>query len=168
MEAMSLRQLKASTSVRRFATRKREDDPVAAQPIPMPRELPAEIKAVIEKVLSGFNNKDCALYNSAFGGDAVVIDGMAPYRWTGPNAPARWFADAEKWAHDLGVADENIAYDRVIRADVVGTNAYVVLSAKLSFTLRSRSDSRLGILTFTFAKQGDEWKVGSQAWGRLS
>ena len=69
-------------------------------------------------MLDGFNNKDSALYNSAFSGDVVVIDGMAPYRWTGRNAQGRWFADAEKWAHDLGVADENIAYDRVIRADV--------------------------------------------------
>src|SRR5215468_1636484 len=110
---------------------------MAAQPISAPTQIPTEIKAVIDKVLGGFNSKDSAMYNGAFSSDAVVIDGMAPYRWTGPNAQDRWFADAEKWAHDLGVADENIAYDRVVRADVVGTHAYVVLSAKLSFTLKA-------------------------------
>ena len=68
---------------------------MAAQPISMPNEPPAEIKAVIDKVLGGFNNKDSVLYNSAFGGDAVVIDGIAPYRWTGSNAQARWLSDAE-------------------------------------------------------------------------
>jgi ketosteroid isomerase-like protein len=141
---------------------------MAAQPIPKPNELPAEIKPLIDKALGGFNSKDSAMYNSAFSADVVIVDGMAPYRWTGPNAPGRWFADAEKWAHDLGVADENITYDKVVRADVVGTNAYVVLSAKLSFTLKGRADSRLGILTFTLAKQGDAWKIESQAWGRLS
>ena len=101
----------------------------------MPSEPAAEIKALIEKVLGGFNSKDSVLYNSAFGCDVVIVDGMAPYRWTGPNAQGRWFADAEKWAHDLGVADENIAYHRTVRADVVDKHAYVVLFATLSFTL---------------------------------
>ena len=141
---------------------------MAAQPISMPTEAPVEIKALIDKALDGFNRKNSALYNSAFGADVVIVDGMAPYRWTGPNAQGRWFADAEKWAHDLGVADENIAYDRIVRADVVDTHAYVVLSANLSFTLKGQRASRLGILTFTLGKQGDQWKIESQAWGRLS
>jgi len=141
---------------------------MAAQPISAPTQIPTEIKAVIDKVLGGFNSKDSAMYNGAFSSDAVVVDGMAPYRWTGANAQGRWFADAEKWAHDLGVADENISYDRFVRADVVGTHAYVALSANLSFTIKGQRASRLGILTFTLAKQGDEWKIESQAWGRLS
>lgn len=141
---------------------------MSAQPISITSELPSEIKALIDNLVGGFNNKDSALYNSAFGGEVVVIDGMAPYRWTGPNAQGRWFADAEKWAHDLGVADENIAYDKVVRADVVDSHAYIVLSANLSFTLKGQRASRLGILTFTLVKQGGKWKIESQAWGRLS
>ena len=141
---------------------------MAAQPIPIPNELPAEIKALIDTVLDGFNSKDSALYTSAFSGDAVVIDGIAPYRWSGPNAPARWFSDAEKWVHDFGVENETISYDKIAHSAVVGMHAYVVLSATLSFKLKGQSGNRPGILTFTFAKQGDKWKVGSQAWGRLS
>jgi hypothetical protein len=83
-----------------------------AQLISTPTEAPAEIKALIDKALDGFNRRNSAQYNSAFGADIVIVDGMAPYRWTGPNAQGRWFADAEKWAHHLGVADEKIAYDR--------------------------------------------------------
>jgi len=134
----------------------------------MPSKPPAEIKVLIDKVLDGFNDKDYALYDSAFGDDVVIVDGMAPYRWTGPNAQARWFADAERWAHHLGVTNENITYDSIILQDVAGTHAYVVLSAKLSFMLKGHRGSRIGILTFTLAKQGGEWKIESQAWGRLS
>ena len=141
---------------------------MAAQPIPMPNEPPAEIRAVIDTVLRGFNNKDSVLYNSAFSGDAIVIDGIAPYRWIGPNAPARWFSGAEMWVHEFGVENENIKCDKIIHASVVGTHAYVVLSATLSFSFKGQNGSRPGILTFTFAKQGDKWKVESQAWGRLS
>lgn len=142
---------------------------MAAQPSSLPNEPPAEIKSLIDTVLSGFNNKDSALYTSAFGADAVVIDGIAPYRWTEPNAPARWLSDAEKWLHDFGVEKETLVCDRITHAAVSGTHAYVVLAAMLTFSLMSgQSSSRSGILTFTFAKQGDEWKVESQAWGRLS
>ena len=141
----------------------------AAQPIPIPNEPPAEIKAVIDTVLGGFNNKDALLYTSAFSGDAIVIDGIAPYRRTGPNAPARWFADAEKWVHEFSVENEKIACDKIVHSAVVGTHAYVVLSATLSFSLKGgQTGCRPGILTFTLGKQGDKRKVESEAWGRLN
>lgn len=142
---------------------------MAAQPMSIPNQPPAEIQALIDAVLGGFNNKDSVLYNSAFGKDAVVIDGIAPYRWTGPNAQARWFSDAEKWVHDFGVENETIVCDRIVHASAGETHAYVVLSATLFFSLNGgQSGSKPGILIFTFAKQGDKWKVESQAWGRLS
>lgn len=134
----------------------------------MPKEPPTEIKSVIDTALRAFNSKDSALFSSTFGADAVIVDGVAPYRWTGPNAQGRWFADAEKWAHELGVTNENIKCDGIAHAEVIGTNAYVSLSATLSFTLKGQLGSRRGVLTFTFAKHGDEWKIESQAWGRLT
>jgi ketosteroid isomerase-like protein len=142
---------------------------MAAQPVPIPSELPTEIQSLIDKVIGGFNNKDSALYNSAFGADAVVIDGIAPYRWTDSNAQARWLSDAEKWLHDFGVEKETLVCDKIVHTAVVGTYAYVVILATLSLALNGgQSGSRQEILTFTFAKQDDEWKVGSQAWCRLS
>ena len=142
---------------------------MAAQPISLPNELPAEIKSLIDKVIGGFNNKDSALYNSAFGRDAVVIDGIAPYCWTGSNAQARWFSDAAKWVHNFGVENETLVCDKILHATVVGTCAYVVISSTLFFKLKEgQSGSKPGILTFTCAKQDDEWKVHSQAWARLT
>jgi len=125
-------------------------------------------QTLIDKVQGGFNNKDSALYNSAFGRDAVVIDGIAPYRWTGSNAQAHWFSDAEKRVHDFGAENDTIVCDKIVHAAVVGTYAYVVIFA-IFFKLKGgQSGSNPGILTFTCAKQGDEWRVGSQAWARLS
>lgn len=141
---------------------------MAERPISLPSELPNEIKALVDRLIGGFNNKDHALYNSAFGEDALVIDGIAPYRWTGSNAP-RWLSDAEKWLHDMGVESETLVCDKVVHGAVVGTYAYVVISATLHLKLKGgQGGSRPGILTLTFAKQGNEWKIGSQSWGRLT
>ncbi len=134
----------------------------------MAKDPPDEITTLIDTALGGFNSKDAARYSSAFGGEVVVVDGMAPYRWTGPNAQGRWFADAEKWAHELGVAGEKITTEKVVHSEVVGAHAYVVLSATLSFQFNGQPASRNGVLTFTFARKGDDWKIESQAWGRLS
>ena len=88
---------------------------------------------------------------------------------TGPNAQARWISDAEKWLHDFGVESENLVCDKVVHGSVVGTYAYVVISATLHLKLKNgQIGSRPGLLTLTFAEQGEEWKVGSQSWGRLS
>lgn len=134
----------------------------------MQNEPPDEIKALIQMLLDGFNSKNAALYESAFGGEVVIIDGIAPYRWTGPNAHGRWFADAGSWAHELGVANETIVYDSIVHNQIDGAHAYAVLSATLSFALKGQRASRRGVLTFTFGKQADKWKIESQAWARLS
>ncbi|MES2221811.1 MAG: hypothetical protein V4587_12710 [Acidobacteriota bacterium] len=109
-----------------------------------------------------------ALIDTAFGGEVIVVGGMAPYRWTGPNAQGRWFADAEKWVHDLGVAAEKIEEEKIIHSEVVDMHAYIVLSAALSFQVKGQPASRNGGLNFTFARKGNNWKIESQAWGRLS
>ncbi|HYK65071.1 MAG TPA: hypothetical protein VEY94_09000 [Patescibacteria group bacterium] len=134
----------------------------------MPNQLAAEIKTVIDTALGAFNSKKATVFNSTFGGDVVIVDGMAPYRWTGPNAQGRWFADAEKWAHQLDVTSENIAYDKVVHAEVIGQRAYVVLSATLSFMLKGKPGARKGTLVYILARQGNDWKIESQSWGRLS
>ena len=46
-----------------------------------------------------------------FGDTAIIIDGIAPYRWLKPQCPANWLADVEKWADDLGVSDEHLSYE---------------------------------------------------------
>jgi len=136
---------------------------LATQPIFISNKPPAEIQALIDAILGGFNNKNSKMYVSAFSEDAVVIDGISPYLWTGPNAPSRWFSDGEKWVHDFGVESERLVVDKVVHATVGGAHAYVVLSARLLFSLKGgESGNKPGILTFTFAKQGDKWKVASQ------
>jgi hypothetical protein len=96
---------------------------------------------------SMLNKKDSVMYNAS-SGDAVAVDGIAPYRWTGPNAQARWFRDAERWVHDFGVENETIVCDRIVLRRSFGTYAYVVLSATRFFTVKAgRSGSTLGVLS---------------------
>jgi len=135
----------------------------------MPQELPSEIRILIDTALNAFSNRNQDIFINTFGGDVVIIDGFAPFRWTGPNAQSRWWSDAEKWGHEFGVRGENISPKEIMHWQVAGTHGYVVISAMLTITLsKGEPINRSGILTYTLAKLGDEWKVQSQAWGRLN
>ena len=128
-----------------------------------------EIRAVVDSVLDAFNSKNSKLFNDLFGGEVAIIDGFAPFRWTGPNAQARWWTEAEQWAEEFGVASERISVEKLLHCQVVGTRAYAVLSATLTIGLKKgESIIRPGILIYTLIKIGGEWKAESQTWGRLN
>jgi hypothetical protein len=68
---------------------------------------PAEIQTLIDTHISGFNTQNNDLFLSVFGETAVIIDGIAPYRWLNPNAPTNWLADVGEWRENVGVSSEH-------------------------------------------------------------
>ena len=128
---------------------------------------PAEIQRLIDAHINGFNTQDNNLFFSVFGDTAIIIDGIAPYRWLNPNAPANWLADVEKWRKDLGVTEESLSYEMGFW-NVEGSSAYAVISGTLTVTIKDQSIVRTGTLAYTFANRDGVWKIESQAWGRTS
>ncbi|MGB9650709.1 MAG: nuclear transport factor 2 family protein [Candidatus Cybelea sp.] len=128
---------------------------------------PAEIQTLIENHINGFNSQNTELFLSVFDENAIIIDGIAPYRWLNPDAPANWLADVEKWRKDLGVTYEHLSYEMGFW-NVEGPYAYAFISGTLTVTIKAQTVARTGTLAYTFSKQRNEWKIGAQAWGRTS
>ena len=128
---------------------------------------PKEIRTLIENHINAFNTQSIELFLSVFGDDAIIIDGIAPYRWLNPNAPAHWLADVEKWRADFGVSSERLSYEMGFW-NVEGSNAYAVITGTLTITIKGQTVARTGTLAYTFSKHGEEWKIDAQAWGRLT
>lgn len=128
---------------------------------------PAEIQRLIDAHIEGFNTQDDDLFLSVFGDTAIVIDGIAPYRWLNPNAPANWLADVAKWRADLGVTHEHLSYEMGFW-NVEGSSAYAVIAGTLTVTMKGQSVVRTGTLAYTFALRDGVWKMEAQAWGRTS
>lgn len=133
----------------------------------MTSKPPAEIQTLIDNHIRGFNTHDHDLFLSVFGDTAIIIDGIAPYRWLNPNAPANWLADVEKWRENLGVTSENLSYEMGFW-NVEGSSAYAVISGTLTVTFKGQSVVRTGTLAYTFANRDGVWKIEAQAWGRTS
>jgi len=128
---------------------------------------PAVIQTLIDAHINGFNTQDNNLFLSVFGDTAIIIDGIAPYRWLNPNAPANWLADVEKWRENLGVTYEQLSYEMGFW-NVEGSSAYAVISGTLTVTIKGKSVVRTGALAYTFANRDGVWKIEAQAWGRTS
>ena len=128
---------------------------------------PREIQTLIDNHINGFNSHDTKLYLSVFGDTAIIIDGIAPYRWLNPNAPANWLADVEKWRKNVGVSAEHLSYEMGFW-NMEGSDAYAVIAGTLMVTIKGQTTNRTGTLAFTFSKHGEEWKIDAQAWGRTS
>jgi hypothetical protein len=128
---------------------------------------PATIQTLIDGHINGFNTQDNDLFLSVFGDTAIIIDGIAPYRWLNPNAPAKWLADVEKWREGLGVTNEHLSYEMGFW-NVEDSSAYAVISGTLTVTIKGQSVVRTGTLAYTFANRNGVWKIEAQAWGRTS
>ena len=128
---------------------------------------PREIQTLIENHINAFNSQNVELFLGVFGDDAIIIDGIAPYRWLNPNAPTNWLADVEKWRETFQVTSEHLSYEMGFW-NVEGAHAYAVVSATLMVTIKGQTSARNGTLAYTFSKHGEAWKIDAQAWGRTS
>ena len=133
----------------------------------VPDRPPTEIQSLIDAHINGFNTGNNDLFLSVFDDTAIIIDGIAPYRWLNPNAPANWLADVEQWRKDLGVSDERLSYEMGLW-NVEDSSAYAVIAGTLSVTIKGQSVVRTGTLAYTFASRKGIWKIEAQAWGRTS
>ena len=134
---------------------------------PVTSKLPDELQTLIDNHINGFNNQDNELFLSVFGDTAIIIDGIAPYRWLNPNGPANWLADVEIWRENLGVTSENLSYEMGFW-NVEGSSAYAVVSGTLTVGIKGQSVIRTGTLAYTFTNNDGVWKIEAQAWGRTS
>ncbi len=133
----------------------------------MPSNPPGEIQTLIDRHIDGFNTQNLEVFLDVFGDSAIIVDGIAPYLWLHPNAPANWLADEEKWRQDLGVTYEHLSYEMGFW-NVEGSHAYAVIAGTLTVTIKGQTAARTGTLAYTFSKHGSAWKIDAQAWGRTS
>ena len=99
---------------------------------------PREIKSLIDNHIDGFNTQNIELFLGVFGDTAIIIDGIAPYRWLNPNAPANWLADVEKWRKGLGVSYEHLSYEMGFW-NVEESHAYAVIAGTLTVTIGGKA-----------------------------
>ena len=101
----------------------------------MPDNPPKEIQTLIDAHVDAFNNQNVELFLTVFSDDAIIIDGIAPYRWLNPNAPMNWLDDVDKWREDLGVS----ARASGLRNGVLERRGRLCLARTLTVTIKGQT-----------------------------
>jgi hypothetical protein len=115
------------------------------------------------KITSTLSTPRIPNFSLAFvGDDAIIIDGIAPYRWLNPNAPVNLLADVEKSRKPFQVTSEHLS-DETGFWNVEGSHAYAIISATLMVTAKAQTAAWTGTLAYTFSKHGEARKIDAQA-----
>ena len=103
----------------------------------MTNKPPAEIQTGLRSTSKVLTPRILSFSLEVFSDSVVIIDGIAPYRWLNPDAPAKWLADVEKWRADLGVTYEHLSYEMGFW-NVEGPYAYAVIAGTLTVTIKGQ------------------------------
>lgn len=117
----------------------------------------AKVRSILEK----FNTGDAEAFYAAHRDDAVIVDEVAPYLWSGSGAARRWVEDYTRHAQANGVSAGRVDTYAPLQATSDGQSAYIVLPTHYSFLQNGRKMVGKGNMTFVMMRSGDDWKIAS-------
>jgi ketosteroid isomerase-like protein len=125
-----------------------------------------QLTAPITKFIDAFNKGDMAGAAATHAADAdlVIIDEVPPFVWRGAQALKTWGAALEADAKKHGLTNQKVTLSAATRAEVSGTDAYVVVPAIYSFTEGGVAKRESAHMTFVLTKGASGWLIHGWTW----
>jgi ketosteroid isomerase-like protein len=124
----------------------------------------ADAAAAVAALVNAVNAGDFDLASRAFTDDAMIVEDLPPYRWSGPAAVSQWLAAMGENAAKLGVTSINLDIGESGRTEVEGNRAYVIVDGLLRLGTAGAELSATGALTVTLEKPSDAWLIETLVW----
>ena len=128
------------------------DDPAAA--------LISEVRAFIDDVNLG--NMPAAL--ARLTRDVCIVEDIAPFRWTGPEAGSQWLAAMAANAERLGVTAIAMMPGEPRRVEVDGDRGYCIIPGRVTLQGPEVALAEEGLITFAMRLEGGRWKIAALTW----
>src|SRR5262249_60928728 len=102
-----------------------------------------------------------------FDDSGSILDGLPPHVWQGPTACEDWYRQAMEAGEQEGAAGYFITLDEPRHVDVAGDHAYVVVPAKMTFTVHGQQVTQSGATyTVGLRKFTTGWRIRAWAWAK--
>jgi hypothetical protein len=121
-------------------------------------------RATIDAFIAAFNSGDAVAAKATHDASPTIIDEPPPYLWSGREAFDRWVADQHAEALALGRTSEKVSIGRTRRAEISGTNAYVIVPATYSYTQKGVAMAEPSQMTFALRKARSGWRISAWSW----
>lgn len=125
----------------------------------------AQLTAPIHRFIDAFDKGDGKTAAAAhWTADLSIIDEVPPYVWRGPKAFESWANDLTANDKKLGITGEKVTLGPVMRTEVDGAAAYVVMAAVYSFKDHGAPMREPAQMTFALRKGPGGWKISAWTW----
>ena len=119
-----------------------------------------EVFAFIEDVNGG--NVPAAL--ARLTDDVCIVEDLAPYRWTGPEAGGQWLAAMGANAARLGVTVIAMTPGEPQRTEVDGEHGYCIVPGRVTLRGPDVHLAEEGLITFAMRAEAGVWKISAVTW----
>ena len=127
--------------------------------------VPSEgVMTPIKTFLDDFNKGDIDGAAATHAKEVSIIDEFPPHLWQGSTAFKDWVADLQKDAKAHEQTDQKGTLGPVVRSQVDGDTAYVVVPMTFTYKEKGKAMAEKGQFAFVLQKDGDAWKISSWAW----
>jgi ketosteroid isomerase-like protein len=120
--------------------------------------------ALVRKATDAFNRGDMKAASASYADDVAITDEFAPYQWHGPGTLQTYLNDFGNWSKTSGQTDQKVTISSVLRSDVSGDAAYVVMREVYTYKDHGRRMVELGDQAYTLHNGADGWKITGAAW----
>lgn len=122
------------------------------------------VEAPIHQMIAGFNKGDIKAAKATHVASPMIMDEVAPYAWSGPNAFDSWLSALTKAEAAEGKTDGKVGIGAAVRETIVGDRAYVVTPSTYTFKQKGQTMREAGTFTFALAKGKAGWKIQAWTW----
>jgi hypothetical protein len=135
---------------------------IAAAPLsPDPQATAA--KAVVTAAIMKINANDAVGLRSLFTDNATIIDEVPPFRWSGPDAVAKWLSQSNAFAGTDGLKTFTQS-----SSDLLGfEKGRAHFDAAFRVNLSKKGRVSCGKWVFVLQRIGESWKIREAIWTSL-
>ena len=124
----------------------------------------ADIESAVSAFVEEVNRGKFDAARARFTHDATIVEDIAPYRWRGPDAGAKWLTAMAANAERLAVTEVVMDLGAPQRIEVEGTAGYAVFAGTVRLTKVDQTLLEAGLLTFALERHADRWLIAALTW----
>ena len=122
------------------------------------------VEAPIRQMIDGFNKGDIKAAKATHVVSPTIVDEVAPYAWSGPEAFDSWVNALVKAETAEGKSGGKVTLGDPVRETIVGDHAYVFAPSTYTFVQKGQTMREAGTMTFALVRGEAGWKIQAWTW----
>jgi hypothetical protein len=115
--------------------------------------------ATIDALVVAMNRSDDRAIAALMTRDVVIMDEVAPYRWTGPNAEEHWSNDDGSLIRKRGVSASHSTRGMPTFVHHNATHAFLTVPLAYDYSLHGKRQHETGLWTIVMVRTSDGWRI---------